>query len=241
MCGRYVIARATADLVPLFEIEHAADDLPRPSYNIAPSQQVPTVLESAKEGHEGRRLEAARWGLVPRFKKSLTDKPTPHNATVEKVPSSGMFRNAFAKRRAVIPASGFYERRRSDQQSFYVHPVDESEMLAFAGLYEWWPDPTKDDDDPSRWVLSTTIITRPSQGEMVNVHNREPLYLSSQLYSDWLDPHSKGSQELLDEVMDSSASVAADLAFRPIGPGWLSSHPSPRQNNPSLLNEVTPS
>ncbi|WP_150462937.1 SOS response-associated peptidase [Nesterenkonia ebinurensis] len=89
--------------------------------------------------------------------------------------------------------------------------------------------------------LSAPLGFRPPQGEMVNVHNREPLYLSSQLYSDWLDPHSKGSQELIDEVMDSSASVAADLAFRPIGPGWLSSHPASRQGNASLLDEVTPS
>ena len=240
MCGRFVVARATADLVPLFEVEHVADDLPRTSYNIAPTNPVSVVMESAKQGKEGRRLVSARWGLVPPFKKSLTDRPTPHNATVEKVQSSGMFRNAFKKRRVIIPASGFYERRKSDQQGFYVHPVDESEMLAFAGLCEWWQDQSKSEDDLSRWVLSTTIITQPAQGQMVEVHSREPLYLSSQMYKDWLDPHSPGSEDLINEVRESSSAVASDLSFRPIGPGWLSSHKDSKQDNPSLITEVTP-
>lgn len=236
MCGRYVIARASADLVPLFEVTEVDENLPDPSYNIAPSQRIPVVAESAKT--PGRRLTPARWGLVPAFKKSPQDRPTPHNATVEKVPNSGMFRNAFASRRAIIPAEGFYERRREDHTSFYIHPGDD-QALAFAGLYEWWKDPQKDEDDSSRWLLSATIITHPAQGKMTDIHHREPLYLASELYDDWLDPHTRGNQELLDAVMAASTPVAESLEFRTIGPGWLSSHPSSRRDDADLLTPLS--
>lgn len=240
MCGRYVLTRVADDLIPLFEIDRVAERLPKVSFNIAPSEQVPIVVESAKEGQEGRRLESARWGLVPPFKKSLKDGPTPINARVETVPTSGMYRGSFAKRRAIIPASGFYERRKTgDRQSFYIYPSGEGEILAFAGLYEWWRDPAKADDDPSRWVLSTTILTHPPQGEMVNVHDREPLYLSKQLWADWLDPQTAGSRELLDYAAEASADVAANLVFRPIGPAWLPTTRGSKVDDESLIEQVS--
>lgn len=122
-----------------------------PSFNIAPSERIAIVLGSAKEGKKGRRLESARWGLVPPFNKSLKDGPTPINARIETVPTNGMYRGAFAKRRAIIPANGFYERRKTgDWRSFYISPSCKEELLAFAGLYEWWRDPAKADDDQSR-------------------------------------------------------------------------------------------
>ncbi len=242
MCGRYVLTRVADDLIPLFGIEHVADQRPKPSFNIAPSEQIAIVLESAKEGKEGRRLESARWGLVPPFKKSLTDRPTPINATVERVPESGMFRGAFAKRRAIIPASGFYERRKTgDRQSFYIYPSREGELLAFAGLYEWWRDPAKADDDPARWVLSATILTHPPQGEMINVHDREPLYLSERVWADWLDPRTPGSKALLDYVQDASADVASRLTFRPIGPAWLPTTRGSKVDERSLIEAVAAS
>ncbi|MBL5973531.1 MAG: SOS response-associated peptidase [Candidatus Leucobacter sulfamidivorax] len=236
MCGRYVLTRVADDLVPLFGIEHVTEQRPRPSFNIAPSEQIAIVLESAKEGKEGRRLESARWGLVPPFKKSLKDGPTPINARVETVPTSGMYRGAFAKRRAIIPASGFYERRKTgDRQSFYICPSRKEELLAFAGLYEWWRDPAKADDDPSRWVLSATILTHPPQGEMLNVHDREPLYLSERVWADWLDPHTAGRRELLDYAQEASADVASRLAFRPIGPAWLPTTRGSKVDDSSLI------
>lgn len=181
-------------------------------------------------------MESARWGLVPPFKKALTDRPTPHNATIEKLTTSGMYRGAFAKRRAIIPASGFYERRKTgDRHSFFVHPSADDEILAFAGLYEWWRDPSKDDDDPTRWVLSATIITHPPQGEMVNVHDREPLYLSERLWGDWLDPHTAGSRDLLDFAQEASGDIAERLDFRRIGPAWLPTTRGSKIDNATLI------
>lgn len=228
MCGRFVVARANSELLPLFDADAAGDDLPDISYNIAPSQRVSIVVDSLKT--EQRHLAAARWGLVPSFKKSLKDGPTPFNARAERLGSSGMYRSAFASRRAVTPASGFYERRKvSDLQSFYITPRDGS-MLAFAGLYEWWRDPTT-----GQWLLSTTIVTHPPQGEMASVHDREPLYLADELRDAWLDPTEPGDEHLLGAVEAASAAVADALEFRAIGDGWLSTARGQYQNSPELI------
>lgn len=228
MCGRFVVARANSDLLPLFDIDTAGDDLPEPSYNIAPTHPVPVVIDSAKTGE--RRLEAARWGLVPPFKKSLKDGPTPFNARAEKLGSSGMYRGAFKSRRALIPASGFFERRKlSDMQSFYISPADGS-VLAFAGLYEWWRNPAD-----SSWLLSATIVTHPPHGQMTTVHDREPLYLDRSMQDAWLDPNEPGSDALLDAVAKASAAVADGLEFREIGDGWLSTAKGQYVNSPELL------
>ncbi|MGO1837168.1 SOS response-associated peptidase [Agrococcus casei] len=228
MCGRFVVARANADLLPLFEIDSSGSDLPEPSYNIAPTHRIPVILDSLKT--EQRRLESARWGLVPPFKKSLKDGPTPFNARVEKLGSSGMYRGAFSSRRAIIPASGFFERRKlSDLQSFYITPADGS-VLAFAGLYEWWRDPAD-----SSWLLSATIVTHPPQGQMTEVHDREPLYLDDTMLDAWLDPTEPGDEGLLAAVAESSAEVAAGLEFREVGDAWLSTAKGQYVNSPELI------
>ncbi|MDR0847538.1 MAG: SOS response-associated peptidase [Propionibacteriaceae bacterium] len=234
MCGRFVVARANSELLPLFDIDEAGDDLPVPSYNIAPTQMISVVVDSGKDGVPHRRLAAARWGLVAPFHKSLADGPTPFNARVEKLVSSPLYRGPFARRRAIIPASGFYERRRGDRQSFYIHPDDDS-VLAFAGLYEWWRDPTRSDDDPARWLLSATIVTHPPQATMVSIHDREPLYLDPTLWADWLDPATPGDETLLADVQAASTAIAEALEYRRIGPAWLSTAAASRKDNPSLI------
>jgi putative SOS response-associated peptidase YedK len=233
MCGRFVLARADADLVPLFSIDRAEADLPGPSYNIAPSERVAVVLESAKPGHEGRRLAAARWGLVgPGWRPQV---PTPFNARIEKVETGGLYRRAFAKQRAIIPASGFYERSHEGRRpSYYIHPADDS-LLAFAGLYEWWRDKSRDESDPTSWLLSTTIITHPAQGQMTAIHDREPLCLDPELWSDWLDPHRSGDTTLLATVEAGSTALAAALDFRRVGPGWLTTARDKKRDDADLI------
>lgn len=233
MCGRFVVARANSDLLPLFEIDSMGSELPEPSYNIAPTHRIPVILDSLKT--EQRRLEAARWGLVPPFKKALNDGPTPFNARSEKLGSSGMYRGAFASRRAIIPASGFFERRKkSDLQSFYITPSDGG-MLAFAGLYEWWRDPAAADDSPARWVLSATIITHPPVGQMAEVHDREPVYLAPDMWDAWLDPTEPGDDGLVAAARASSEEVAAGLEFREVGDRWLSTAKGQYVNEPALI------
>lgn len=235
MCGRYVAARATADWVPLFDIEYTPDDLPEPSYNIAPSEQIRIVAESAATG---RRLASARWGFVAPFKKAPNDGPTPFNARSETIGSNRMFSPSFAKRRALIPASGFYERRRTgERQGFYVHP-DNDETLTFAGLYAWWQNREVPEDHEARWVLSATIITRAAQGEMTDIHDREPLYLAPEFWDEWLDPETTDAGGLLEAALGSSADIAQGLDFRPIGPGWQKTMRGSKLDDPALLAAI---
>jgi len=246
VCGRFVAAKSTPDLVTLCDIDVADPDLPGPSYNIAPTQTIRLITattspDTTTEGRPQRRLQAARWGLVNSFKRSPTDKPTPFNARSETIASNGLFRRAFSQRRAIIPASGFYERRRSgDRQSFYIHPGDDTD-LALAGLYEWWHDPQGGDDDPAAWLLSTTIITQPAHQRMVGIHDRQPLCLTPDLWDDWLDPGATDPVSLLHLVCHQSTSIDDSLDFRPIGPAWLASTGPKHQNNPSLITVVAQS
>ncbi|MDR1512570.1 MAG: SOS response-associated peptidase [Propionibacteriaceae bacterium] len=235
MCGRFVLARADADLVPLFDVDEVDSGLPGPSHNIAPSEPIRLVAESAKEGHAGRRLAAARWGLVPAWYASPGAGPTPFNARIEKLTTSGMYRGAFARRRGVVPADGFFERSREGRRpSYYVTPEDGS-ALALAALYEWWRDRTRPDDDPAAWLLSATVVTHPAQLAMVPVHDREPLYLAPDLVADWLDPGAPGTPALLAAVEQASAAVAAGLEFRPVSAAWLPTTPGKKRDDATLI------
>jgi putative SOS response-associated peptidase YedK len=149
-----------------------------PSYNVAPTNKVYAVLERSRPDDAGavREVRAVRWGLVPAWWKPGIDPktgkaktmPTLHNARADRVATAPSWRGPFAKRRAVIPAAGYYEWLPTEdadgkpvKQPYYIRPADG--MLSFAGLYELWPDPAKDENDPDRWLWSAAIITPASQ------------------------------------------------------------------------------
>jgi len=235
MCGRYVIARAAPEMVSLFSIDMAEPDVPEPSYNIAPSQSVPIVLVRPDATEAARQLAPARWGLVPSYAASLTAGPTPFNARAEKLLDSPLYRVPFAKQRAIIPADGFYERRPSDKQSFYMHPTDGA-MLAFAGIYQWWRPRGRAGDVP--WLLTAAIVTRPAENQMATVHDREPLCLPPGLWDAWLDPANQDAG-LLDAALAASGQVIDTLDFRTVGPGWLSTRPGQRLDEPGLIEPLS--
>jgi putative SOS response-associated peptidase YedK len=230
MCGRFVVARANAELLPLFGIDAVADELPGMGDDIRPSQQIATVIQSEgadSESSSVRRLESARWGFVPRIATSLKSGPTPFNARSEKLTTSPMYRPAFARQRAIIPATGFYEWRKSDHRKFLIRPEDSS-WLAFAGIYEWYS--TTLTGGPESYVpesggragtatsgqhlvLSTTIITGPPLAAMREIHDREPLYLAPEVWDAWLDPDTQGNSDLLDFAFAAKAKVADSLVF----------------------------
>src|SRR6478752_7093216 len=135
MCGRFVVANVGSELVGVLRVDVEADDLPAPSYNVAPTSQVAIVLDSAKTEPPTRRLEPARWGLVPAWAKDPSIGSKAFNARAEEVEDKPMFRNALVKRRAVVPASGYYEWKATDagKVPHYIHPADD-EPLFFAGL-----------------------------------------------------------------------------------------------------------
>ena len=212
MCGRFVVAEVGSELVGVLRVDVESDDLPEPSYNIAPTSRVAIVLDSAKTDPPTRRLEPARWGLVPAWAKDLSIGARAFNARSEELEDKPMFRRALEKRRAIVPASGYYEWKKVGDQKIphYIHPADGSPLF-FAGLYEWWKDPAKPDDDPDKWVLSFTILTRDSIGSLGSIHDRMPLFLDVDHADAWLDTATDNVRDVLDAAIDAAPAVADTL------------------------------
>ncbi len=225
MCGRFVLDREAADLVALFDVDTVGEAIPEPSWNIAPTQPISIVLDSLAKPTDDepfpepvRRLESARWGLVPGWTKDPKAGPPLFNARSEDVAEKPAFANAVSGRRAVVPASGYYEWRVVDgaKTPFYLSlPGDE--LMLFAGLYEWWRNPAAAADDPGRWLLSASFLTRESTGPLRGIHDRMPVFLDSDLVEEWLDPQSEGTQELVDQVAAGGAEVAQRVEFHEVG------------------------
>ena len=212
MCGRFVVASAGSDLVGVLRVDVEGDDLPEPSYNVAPTSRVAIVLDSAKTEPPTRRLEAARWGLVPSWAKDTKIGARAFNARAEELEDKPMFRGALEKRRAVVPTSGYYEWKNVDGVKIphYIHPAD-GEPLFLAGLYEWWRDKTTGDDDPDRWLLSFTILTRDAIGRLGSIHDRMPLFLDPDHADAWLDPTTDNVRDVLDAAIDAAPALAETL------------------------------
>lgn len=240
MCGRFVVARAASDLVSLFDVEIIGEQLPDRSWNIAPTRPVSVIIDSVQrddaEAPPVRRIEAARWGLVPTWTKELTGGPPLFNARIETAAEKPSFRGAVASRRAVVPASGYYEWKSAGDAKVphFIHPAEADDLLCFAALYEWWRDPTAAADDPARWLLSTSILTRSATGRLADIHDRMPVFLPLEHIDDWLDPHSVGDEALLEVVADAAESVAEELDAHVVGAGVG----SVRNDDPTLIEPV---
>ena len=239
MCGRFVVAGAASDLVALFDIDLPADDLPAPSWNVAPTDRVPIVIDSipktADDDVPVRRLESARWGLVPSWAKELQGGPPTFNARIETLSEKRTFSAALAKRRAVVPATGYYEWRTVDgvKTPFFIH-LPGGQLFAFAGLYEWWRNPVAAEDSPDRWVLSTTIITRDATGDLASIHDRMPVFLQPELVGEWLDPHEQEPGDLLEAVSLGGVEMAEEAEFYEVGRAVG----NVRNNSPELMEPV---
>ncbi len=174
MCGRYATTRSDADLSVLFEAVNVTEG-PDPSWNVAPTDPVPLVRISQRQG--GRVLDTARWGLVPPWAKDLRGGARMINARAETVATSPAFAPSFARRRCLVPADGWYEwvRDGKRKQPYYMTPPDGS-PLAFAGIWSVWGDE----------VLTCSVITTAALGGLARVHDRMPLILPSDRWAEWL-------------------------------------------------------
>lgn len=184
MCGRYQLEADPRELAEALGLE----DLPElpARYNIAPTQEVPVVRmrRSAPDGPEVRRLVTMRWGLVPHFAKDAREGVRAINARAETVDSRPAFRDAFARRRCLVPATGFYEWRRMGRvkQPYLIRRPDRK-PFAFAGLWARW----KGGEQP---LDTFTIVTTAANARVADVHDRMPVVLAPEDYARWLAPES---------------------------------------------------
>ena len=215
MCGRLVIAKELNGIVELFELDEVPQDYSPISYNIAPTQRVPIIVEREIEGLPSRELHPARWGLIPSWAKETPTTPL-FNARIETVLEKPSFKEAALAKRCAIPASGYFEWQTGPdgKKPFYIHPPEG--MLAFAGIYWWWRDPQKAQTNPTRWQLTCSILTKDSAASLSGIHDRNPVFLSSDNISAWLAPDYQTSEELLHALAEESDSVAEVLDFHEV-------------------------
>jgi putative SOS response-associated peptidase YedK len=177
MCGRYELSTHPAAIALAFGLPFPPEI--RPRYNIAPTQQVPIIRESA---NGTRELVQVRWGLVPRWARDPSIGARMINARAETVATRGAFRNAFARHRCLVPVSGFYEWRktRSGKAPMHIGMAD-ARPFGLAGLYERWLSPEGE-------VLDTcAIITTTACDSLRDVHDRMPVIVPAADYARWLD------------------------------------------------------
>ena len=178
MCGRYASFLPPDLIARLFGTKNPLPNL-KPTWNMAPTMNAPVVRRHPETGE--RHLDVLTWGFVPGFTKSLKDARRPVNARAETAATSGMFRNAFAKRRCLVPAAAFYEWQAgpAGKIPYAVARVD-GDPMAFAGLWEGWRAPDGD-------ILRTfVIITTAANAQMAVLHERMPVILEQADWPGWL-------------------------------------------------------
>jgi putative SOS response-associated peptidase YedK len=254
MCGRYASARKRIELLEEFSVQRDRVTEPlEPDYNVAPTKPVYAVLTrrgraeasaaaaAAGEGNDesvARELRVVRWGLVPYWAKDVSIGSRLINARAETVSEKPAFRRAFARRRCLLPADGYYEWQqppdgaKSAKQPFYISRRDGG-PLAFAGLYELWRDRAVPDADPDAWLWTATIITTTAPDDLGQIHDRMPMVIDPGSFQDWLDPANNDAGDLL-------------ALLAPAAAGGLKSYPvsravnSVRNNGAELIEPAEP-
>lgn len=179
MCGRYSTGNTdAASLRERFAVQQGLESL-RPSSNIKPTQDAPVVI--ARDGD--RELTLMRWGLIPAWAKDTMIGSKTFNARAETVAEKPSFRQAFRRRRCLVPGTGFYEwQGEGRHKTPYRFSVGDDEIFAFAGLYETWRQPT------GELLYTYTIITTTPNELVAPVHNRMPVILPRDAEAMWIDP-----------------------------------------------------
>ncbi len=184
MCGRYV-----NHVKSLEKWKHLLRDWPgdvKLSYNISPTMTVPVFRD---------RGIGMRWGLIPHWSKDGKSKYATFNARLETVDTKPTYRSAWQhSNRCLIPALGYYEwQLEGGQKQPYFVTSSEEEPVVFAGLWDEW-------QGEEESILSCTIITKASSGQLRPLHDRMPVMLDPESASQWLDSKPEWSKQLLEDI-----------------------------------------
>lgn len=237
MCGRFVMSTSADDLMAEFGAGAVETDELAADYNVAPTKDVYAVLERPPRREPSplvRQLRATRWGLVPSWADDPSGGARLINARVETVAEKPAFRQAFAVRRCLIPADGYYEwhgeGRSGRRQPYFLHPADGG-LLAMAGVYELWRDRSRP-HDAAAWLWTVAIITGAARGPLAELHDRMPLAVGRKHYDAWLDPGTTDAEQLrglLSPPHERLAARPVSTAVNDVragGPGLLAPAPA---------------
>jgi len=188
MCGRFTLKTPKEDIARQFGVEIEEGLAPR--YNIAPTQTVAAIRARAQDG-EGREFVHLKWGLIPSWAKDSSMGARLINARSETVTEKPSFREAFRRRRAIIPADGIYEWQRagSSKQPYFIRMRDER-LFGLAGLWDRWR------NEEGEVIESCSILTTEANEIFSPVHERMPVVLQPESYGEWLDDDERGVEAL---------------------------------------------
>lgn len=227
MCGRYASATSAAVLVKEFQVADPPRATLPADYNVAPTKDVYAVVVDDSNAEPTRLLTTMRWGLVPSWAKDIRIGNRMINARIETVADKPAYRRAWHRRRALLPADGYYEwytpdvsatagpdapapaRGKPRKQPYYIHDPS-GRSLAMAGLYEFWRDPKAAPDDPHAWLRTTVVLTAASAGPLSHIHDRMPVLVDPSQWEDWLDPQFGGDPA---QLLDPPATAAGLVAY----------------------------
>jgi putative SOS response-associated peptidase YedK len=195
MCGRFTLSVDKDELTAFLDAEFAIPafpDLPYvPRYNIAPGQNILTVLS---DGHK-YRVGELKWGLVPAFATDLKVGYSMINAKAETLFEKPSFRPSTIKKRCVILADSFYEwKSEGTLKTPHRIVLNERKVFAMAGLWSTYqqPDGTK--------LFTCTIVTTTANALLSSLHERMPVILEADQLHEWLDPN-RFEQERLQQIL----------------------------------------
>ena len=193
MCGRYAANRDTGTLTEVFNIKKLPEQILEPNYNISPTTTSYVVTQDTSDE---RILNVMSWGLVPSWAKDNSMMAKMINARFETVEEKPSFRSAFVKRRCIIPMDGYYEWFRPEdpkekKQPYFIKAKDKP-LLAVAGIYETWKNPSKENE-----ILTTfSVITTDAKLGLETIHDRMPVIVPDKNWTAWLDPNFQNRDEI---------------------------------------------
>lgn len=194
MCGRFYQDLLERDIRSYFEAEQTlvvSEAASQPRYNIGPGQDVWVVRLDREQQH--RSLDALHWGLIPHFARDKKIAYKLINARAETIDTTPSYRTAFAKRRCLVVAHGFYEWRTlapKRKQPFAIAKSDDTPM-ALAGVWENWKDPTT-----GEWIRSVAIVTTEANQALASLHDRMPVVLQPADFGLWLGERPSAPDQL---------------------------------------------
>lgn len=186
MCGRFSMTSPIEQIQLAFDISNLDEVDMTPRYNVAPSQQILSIVGDGKDHRAG----FLKWGLVPSWSKDPKIGFKMINARSETVDTKPSFRNLLKRRRCLIVADGFYEWKNEDgKKQPYRIKMKEDHLFAFAGLWDRW-------ENSGEIIHSCTIITTEANEVVSGIHDRMPVILPKDRQDIWLNPAVQDSSQL---------------------------------------------
>jgi putative SOS response-associated peptidase YedK len=224
MCGRFTLFAEFNDIIERFGIEAAIqEELYNPSYNVAPSQSVLSVINDGRKN----RLGYLKWGLIPSWAKDEKIGYKMINARAETLTEKASYRNAYLKRRCLVIADSFYEWKHYEDKTKTPMRIKlkSNELFAMAGLWEQWKSPEGNS------IFSCTVITTTPNELVKNIHDRMPVILRPEDEKVWLDPLTNNTNSL-------------DHLLKPLSDELIEAYEvsslvnSPKNNSPNLIQRI---